>query len=1048
MTDDITVSPYGFNFCSFVCHSFMGNKWLSLLCGCLLFTTGAELYAQQLAFRYIGNGQGMNSFTAWNCAIDKYGFFWIATSDGLVRFNGKETTYFFHQAYHDLPSDQTGFVYCDSRDYIWVCTDYGLARINDEQKFQRQVIVEKDTAAYVSLCFESGDGDMYAQTSHGLYSQKKNEEKWIPEYWMDSLIANRRVREVRRFDHDRILMLLPSAGVLLVNTKTKKQDAFFNVRGVNCVAKFNERSILIGRSGSFGLLYADIHQPDQINSIPAPSFFHKENVHEQINFMVRSPDHNVYMTTEGEGLLRIDSTLSTYTLYVHDPVNPSTIINNSLRYITTDSSGILIITSLDGVIYSNVMNNAVEYINYQQTEDGNLIDERVLSIAEDKNKKLWLCTKEHILLYDPELKRAKQIIIPVTIRHDSIAHYPMYVERDANDNMWVALRQEGIAIFSPEGKFKKLLSDADFPGFGRVFNTTRIVREGHDGFMYVGTERGIFRISHDGLKLDTFADLNGLAPLRAKRIVDILLADNSLWVTTSPNGAVWRYSFRENKLDTFTLRKGMPSNRVYRLTADHKGNIYVGSRYGFSIIHPDDSLFNLTKGQGLISDRIETIETADDGNIWMTNSYALLKYNPMTGEVFKLGGRQGLSNTNFVIMSSAKLSCDKLAFGVSKGLIIVDPATIRFDEDSLNVFVFYRNTEGREIQWPSGQKMDFNYKQNNIQFSFATSDMMIADQVLYMYRLSSGGDEQWSVPTLNSTKDFNLNPGNYSLEVKAFDGHSWYSNSSPIRFKIYSPWWKQWWFLMLIAAGIFISIFIYFSSRIQKFRKELSIARQISDLESKALRAQMNPHFVFNSLNAIQECIVTGRVEEAYTYLSTFSKLLRMVLEHSDVPEVTLQEELEVFGLYISLEKLRFKDEMTYTLHLDGDLDAEEILIPPMLIQPHLENAIWHGLRHKDGDKYLNVTIKEKPNGYLEVMVEDDGIGRIKATAMREARLGGNKHRSKGKQLSENRMLLLKNVFPATAMNITDLYGKNGEASGTKVILIIPMLNKRSGISK
>ncbi|MEP6793809.1 MAG: histidine kinase [Saprospiraceae bacterium] len=1026
----------------------MGNKWISLLCVCLLLTTGVELYAQQLAFRQLGNGQGINSLPAWNCAIDKYGFFWIATSDGLVWFNGKETTYFFHQTYPEIPSDQIGFVYCDSRNYIWVCTDYGLVRINDEQKFQRQVIVEKDTAADVSLCFESGDGDMYAQTSDGMYSQKKNEEKWIHQSWMDSLIAHRRVREVRRFDHDRILMLLPSAGVLLVNTKTNKQDAFFNVRGVNCVAKFNERSILIGRSGSFGLLYADIHQPDQINTIPGPSFFHKKNVHEQIIYMVRSPDHNVYMTTEGEGLLRIDSTLSSYTLFVHDPVNPSTVINNSLRYITTDSSGVLVITSLDGVIYSNVMNNAVEYINYEQTEDGNLIDERVISIAEDKNKKLWICTKEHILLYDPQLKRAQQIIIPVAIKEDSTTHYPMYVERDEHDNMWVALRQEGIAIFSPEGKFKKIISGADFPGFGRIFNSTRIIREGHDGFMYVGTERGIFRISHDGLKLDTFGQFRGLAPLRDERIVDILLADNSLWVSTSPNGAAWRYSFSENKLDTFTLRKGMPSNRVYRLTADKNGNIYIGSRNGLTIIHREDSLFNLTKGQGLVSDRIETIESADDGNIWMTNSYALLKYNPVTGEVFKLGGRQGLSNANFAIMASAKLSDGKLAFGVSKGLIIVDPSTIRFDEDSLNVFVFYRNTEGREIQWPPGQKIYFNYKQNNIQFTFATSDIMIADQVLYKYRLSSGGEGHWSVPTLNSAIDFNLNPGNYSLEVEAFDGHTWYNHASPLQFKINSPWWKQWWFLALLFILVATVLWIYFRGRIEKFRKELLITRQISDLESKALRAQMNPHFVFNSLNAIQECIVTGRVEEAYTYLSTFSKLLRMVLEHSDVPEVTLQEELEVFSLYISLEKLRFKDEMTYTLHLDSDLDAEEILIPPMLIQPHLENAIWHGLRHKDGDKHLKVIIKEKPNGYLEVIVEDDGIGRIKATAMREARLGGNKHRPKGKQLSENRMLLLKNAYPATSMNITDLYDKNGEASGTKVILIIPMLKKSIGTIK
>ena len=293
--------------------------------------------------------------------------------------------------------------------------------------------------------------------------------------------------------------------------------------------------------------------------------------------------------------------------------------------------------------------------------------------------------------------------------------------------------------------------------------------------------------------------------------------------------------------------------------------------------------------------------------------------------------------------------------------------------------------------------------------------------------------------------DFNLRPDNYQLDVEAYDGHHWYTLPGPLQFQISPPWWNNWWFFAFIMLFVSGSIWLFFRNRIDKYRKELVVTRQIMDLESKALRAQMNPHFVFNSLNAIQECIVTGKVDEAYSYLSKFSRLLRIVLEHSDRPEVTLQEELEVMDLYISLEKLRFKNDMQYQFELDDDLDDEEILSPPMLIQPHIENAIWHGLRHKEGIKILEMTITENHPGYLEVIIEDNGIGRKKAGEMRQSRLGGNNHKSKGKLLSGNRMDILQKTYPLTSMTINDLYHQHGMADGTKVVLSIPMLNRTSG---
>lgn len=1007
-----------------------------------------NMEAQHLTFRYLGIEKGMNSLFATNCAIDQYGFIWVATSDGLARFNGKEVTYYFHETHPEIPADQIGFVYCDSQNNIWACTDMGMVKIDITRQAHRQLIIPDQPEVQISMCIESGDGVIYAASPEGMYSLEKNDKMWMSCMWFDSIIGNHRIREMRRFDKDRILICMPNSGVILVNTTSKKEEARFNVKFISCVAKFDEHSILIGASDSYKLYYATINKPDSIKEIAGPSFFHLHNPHEAINYMMRAADGKVYMTTSYEGLLSLDSTLTIYKHYVHDAANPNSIINNSMKYVLADSVGNLVITSFSGLNYTNTINASVEYINYFKTDRNEMLDESVISVAEDGNGKLWICSIDKVLRYDPNKGTVAEITVPSTTHLNGEGISPIFVEHAVENKMWVSFRYDGIAVFNADGTFEKLFNHAMCPATKIEINRPRVIREGNDGFMYIGTEHGLFRINKKQSSIDTFPDDPLIRALDRERIVDILVNPAGLWISSSPDGAVWHYDFIEKKLDRYDDSKGLNTDRPYRITSDKAGNIFVGSYHGFSIIHPDRTITNIQKGKGLISTRVESLECADDGSVWITNNYNLLKYDPVSKSIFKIGGRQGLMNLSYSVMSSAKLTSGNLVFGSNKGIIIVDPSKLHMDSKLLHVYLFYHDADGTEREWMYGIKRYFNYKQNHLRFSFAVNDMMIADQVMYRYKMSSGsGDDNWTSADLNSNVDFNLNAGTFRFQVQAFDGHDWYGLPGDVIFSINAPWWKQWWFILGLAMSL-LGVFLYYLyGKIEKFRKEIIVARQITDLESKALRAQMNPHFVFNSLNAIQECIVTGRIEEAYTYLSTFSKLLRMVLENSDVPEVSLQDELEVFSLYISLEKLRFKDDMIYDLELNPDIDTEEILVPPMLIQPHLENSIWHGLRHKTGNKILKLSISEHPVGYLEVIIEDNGIGRAKSEEIRKTRLGGNQHRSRGKQLSENRMTLLSQIYPLTNMAISDLHDAQGDAVGTKVILTIPIIDQRTGNS-
>lgn len=520
---------------------------------------------------------------------------------------------------------------------------------------------------------------------------------------------------------------------------------------------------------------------------------------------------------------------------------------------------------------------------------------------------------------------------------------------------------------------------------------------------YMTPDENLVRINlkqrrHDTIELQRYLQDIDFSFSNSRHIVD---DGASVWMT-GQNG-ILRFNYIDEKLQSYGLEKGLSHSFTFSIVLDNHQNVWVGSIGGIDRYDKAD-------------DRFVSVYKIKD-NIYMDAfGHAICSKK---GELFFHFGNK------FVRLQpdlAKKLLPDKLSINLHEVLV-----------------------NGRNVDWKDTPILNnLRYDENRLTFVY---DLLLyddAEDVNFEYRLN--GKEWTNNKKRNEVNLDGLGSGSYTLELRSSSG-SIINATSPISipFRIHPPWWKEWWFWCMVFLSIVLTIWIYFKGRIAKFRKELLIARQITDLESKALRAQMNPHFVFNSLNAIQECIVTGRVDEAYTYLSKFSRLLRMVLEHSDKSEVVLQEELEVLNLYVLLEKLRFKNDMEYRIQLDDGLDAEEIFIPPMLIQPHIENSIWHGLRHKMGQKHLQLSIQEILPGYLEIVIEDDGIGRKKSDEMRKSRLGGGQHNSKGTQLSNNRLELLMKTYPFTSMVITDLYDIEGNATGTKVTLMIPLIERKSG---
>jgi sensor histidine kinase YesM len=216
------------------------------------------------------------------------------------------------------------------------------------------------------------------------------------------------------------------------------------------------------------------------------------------------------------------------------------------------------------------------------------------------------------------------------------------------------------------------------------------------------------------------------------------------------------------------------------------------------------------------------------------------------------------------------------------------------------------------------------------------------------------------------------------------------------------------------------------------------LKREVSELEMKALRAQINPHFIFNSMNSINTMILEGDTEGASHYLSKFSKLIRLILENSENNSVSLQNELAMLESYIQLENLRFKGRIKYNIQVSETIDKENTTLPSMVLQPFIENAIWHGLMHKQSDVkgMINIAIAEEDDMLL-CTIEDNGVGRDRAVKLEEKSI--LKTKSMGLQITENRLRLLNKNRPAKLIHIIDLKDSYDNASGTRVDIRIPL---------
>ncbi|HEX5152303.1 MAG TPA: histidine kinase [Parafilimonas sp.] len=345
-------------------------------------------------------------------------------------------------------------------------------------------------------------------------------------------------------------------------------------------------------------------------------------------------------------------------------------------------------------------------------------------------------------------------------------------------------------------------------------------------------------------------------------------------------------------------------------------------------------------------------------------------------------------------------------------------------------------------------RMKFTHKQNNITLSFSAIEFFFPERIEYAYQLT-GVNQHWQYTNFfNRRVSYSaLSPGEYTFRIKAqVKGGSW--NTAPIEYKItvLPAWWQTTWFIIACIAAACIAAFLVIRWRINMVRnheqekakqqqERSKIEKELLELEAKALRAQMNPHFIFNCMNSIKSLIQQDEKDKATTYLITFSKLIRTIFQNSDKREISLYDEIETCRLYTQLESMRFGNKFSYAFNIDEKTDLKSVMVPALIIQPFIENAIWHGIMPKDNGGRLTVKII-KTDHAMSCIIDDDGIGRD-MSKQNKFKGESSSHQSRGVHLTQSRLDLdnLLNERNAS-VEIIDKMNDNGEATGTKVILV------------
>ena len=512
------------------------------------------------------------------------------------------------------------------------------------------------------------------------------------------------------------------------------------------------------------------------------------------------------------------------------------------------------------------------------------------------------------------------------------------------------------------------------------------------------------------------------------------LPDNRILVGSRTEDGI--YEYKNNAVFPYLHSIKELHTRINCITADSSGNLWVATNQnGVLCIDSKQQVYSFNEKNGLVSDKVNSLAIDTLGNVWCGSYSGLSKINSSSGlentKIENFNKNHGI--TDLEIEKITRLGNTLWCMGKTK-LFFFD--IDRMNKNSSPPGLYIKSLSIKNSTCAVNDSFSLNHDQNDFRIQFELITYKRTSERTFYYKLN-GYDKNWNISSTGDIQYTNIGYGTYTLLVYGANNDG-FRSTAPLRitFVIKRPFWFTWWFIAFVIAVLIILIALaarYWKRKIEKKeRDKAAINQQLAEFKMTALRSQMNPHFIYNAIGSIQHYILKNEIDQSFNYLSKFSSLIRKILNNSRNEFISLEQEISTLQLYIELEQIRFKHPFKFILTVDDELDMETD-IPTMLIQPYIENSIWHGLMPKETEGCLELNLK-KVNSTIHIQIIDNGVGR------ETGEMKKRHHVSKGMSLTEQRIQTLENTSNKKFVTtIIDLKDEHDNPIGTEVNLIIPI---------
>jgi ligand-binding sensor domain-containing protein/two-component sensor histidine kinase len=1049
----------------------MINKiFLFLFCLFYGFITEAQKY-QDVHFdvystEYIKIQRGLSQ-NSINCMLeDRNGFIWIGTWDGLNRFDGYDFVIYkpgLSDKNYDISNETVNVLLEDDDGNIWVGTDEGLNVFHPaEMEFTVYYIdtVNKPTMGEnrILSLVTGKKNELWVGTDNGLYVFHTERQEFVLIPFPSDILLKKQLTIFslyRSFNSEQI-WVGTNLGLYRFDINTYKYTALsrsfasLSDARVTSLLEDSRGNVWIGTQ--MGLFVIDASTGDIRH-------FHQNNsILESNNILSIMEDQSrlIWIGTGGGGVVNVDLQDGRFYSFGNDDEIFFGLSNNYIYSLMQSGNGSVWIGTWRGLNKFDPGQFRFTHITYGEGIHS-LNTNMIWSFLEISPDVIWIGTEKGVNVYNRKQRKFTYNTISSGRSLHPFSDKIRAMFLDSRGRYWIGTFEAGLVCYDPATGTRMFFESKVAGQKGNLSgNSIWGITEDDDQSVWVATSGGASRIfGHDSI-INYYHDPGDTMSISQGEMYGVYKdSKNNIWFSSFSGVDI--FNREDNSFDKFGKGLGeenrLKTNRILSVFEDTKGNYWFATMgEGVSKFNPvTGEMVTINMKEGLPNNTAYNFVEDKNGSIWVTTNHGISKINPENMNIWNFDVRDGIQGHEFNLGAALGLSTGEIIVGGMNGINIFNPEHLQENvyEPMIYITKFSVYNEWKFDLLKDNDVVHLKWNENYFSFEFAALDYSNPKKINYAYMLE-GFDNDWNyVPSDRRYADYtNVPPGKYFFRVRSTNSDGlWSTKELSIEIIVRAPFWKTLWFKIVAALILTFLIWYTVNNQIRKIRKKQEIDRKIFEsektvfeLEQKVLHLQMNPHFLFNTLNSIQSFIMKNETDNAVEYLSKFSKLMRLMLLTSRASNVVLADELKLLQLYLDIESLRFDFVFHYQIRIDPDIEEEFTAIPPQMVQPLIENSIKHGLLFKEGDGLVEVFFKQYED-YIEITVTDNGIGRARAAEIQERkRLTVT---NQGIAITRERLSIFnrqkgRRIY---SLEYTDLFGQDGKPSGTKAVLKIPYVD-------